>query len=148
LVAYGVFVIAAIFTLLPTVWAFTTLIKKPWDIMTEEPIFIFEPTVDNHIRAFTHLSYLFYRKIINSVIVATFTTIIAIALACLAAYALTRFYFKGSSGIAAWILSIRMLLIIAVLIPWFLIFNTLKLVDTYIALIIRYMTFTLPSLSG
>jgi len=144
LVAYGVFTIAAILTLLPTAWAFITSIKKPWDIMTEEPVFIFEPTIENYVRAFIHPSYLFHQKIINSVIVATSTTIICIALACLAAYALTRFDFKGSSGIAAWILSIRMLPIIAVLIPWFLIFNSLKLIDTYIALIIPYMTFTLP----
>jgi len=144
LAVYGVFTIAAILTLLPTAWAFITSFKKPWDIMTEEPVFIFEPTIDNYLRAFFHPSYLFYEKIMNSVIVATSTTIICVALACLAGYALTRFDFRGSSGIASWILSIRMLPIIAVLIPWFLIFNSLKLIDTYLALIIPYMAFTLP----
>jgi multiple sugar transport system permease protein len=80
----------------------------------------------------------------NSIIVATFTTIICIALGIFAAYAFTRLKFKGSGGFFIAIIFTEMLPPVAILLPIFLIFKRLSLTNSLIGLIILYISWFLP----
>ncbi len=80
----------------------------------------------------------------NSAITATISTLLALTIGYLAAYALTRFRFPGRDILSQTILLAYMFPSILLLVPLFLVFFRLHLVDTLLGLMIAYMTFALP----
>jgi multiple sugar transport system permease protein len=82
-------------------------------------------------------------RLLNSVIVAAGSTIAAVALGTLAAYAFSRFRIRGQADLLFFILSTRMLPAVVVTIPIFLMYRRLGLNDTHIGLIILYTVFNL-----
>jgi multiple sugar transport system permease protein len=81
--------------------------------------------------------------ILNSLIVAGTSSILAMILGTFCAYSLARFR-TGGEHLAMWILSQRMIPPIAVVFPIFLIYVYFGLVDTYFGLILLYTAFNLP----
>ena len=80
----------------------------------------------------------------NSIIVVGLATIIALIIGTPAGYAFSRLKFRGSEGLASWILSLRFMPPIAVAIPLFLMMRTIGLQDTYAGLVLPYVAFSLP----
>lgn len=89
-------------------------------------------------------SYYSIPSILDSVIVAVASTGLAVALATLAAYALSRMRFRGQDQFIFWVLSQRMMPPIAVAIPFFFMFRDLGLRDTYLGLVIAHTLINLP----
>jgi multiple sugar transport system permease protein len=141
--SYLVLTVAAILTLFPVAWALLTSFKQRTDIFTATPVFFFTPTLRNYIVIFSG-EYIWHIRLLNSFIIAGTTTLICVMIGALAAYGFTRYDWRHADSVANWILSIRFLPAVAVAIPWFIIFNYLRLLDTYVAVIITYITFTLP----
>ena len=87
---------------------------------------------------------------VNSVIVSTVSTVLSLIIAIFAAYAVSRYTFRGRSLFSGAVLSTQMLPGVLFLLPLFLIFvniNTnfgIQLVGTRVGLIITYLTFSLP----
>ena len=79
----------------------------------------------------------------NSLIIATGSTIAAVVLGMLAAYAFSRFRIRGQADLMFFILSTRMLPPVVVTIPIFLMYRQLGLYDTHLGLIILYTVFNL-----
>jgi multiple sugar transport system permease protein len=86
----------------------------------------------------------FVDALINSIGIALISTIIAVTLACMAAYALARLEFPGKTLILTAALAIAMFPPISVVGPLYNLWRNLGLYDTWPGLIIPYMTFTLP----
>jgi trehalose/maltose transport system permease protein len=86
----------------------------------------------------------FLRSILNSVIVATTTTFLALLVAVTASYALSRIRFKGRRLILITILSVSIFPQVAVLAGLFELIRFLGLHNTHGALILSYTIFTLP----
>jgi multiple sugar transport system permease protein len=86
----------------------------------------------------------FYLNIINSLVVAGATTFICVVLGSLAAYGLARLRFPGKIAILGFILMVSLFPPVAIVSPLFLIFEKAGLINTYLALIIPYLTFALP----
>jgi multiple sugar transport system permease protein len=82
-------------------------------------------------------------RLLNSVIVATGSTLAAVVLGTLAAYAFSRFRVRGQADLLFFILSTRMLPAVVVTIPIFLMYRRLGLSDTHLGLIILYTVFNL-----
>jgi multiple sugar transport system permease protein len=80
----------------------------------------------------------------NSVIVTTGTTLLCLTVATLAAYAFSRYPFRGSSGVMVGVLATQMFPQGMLLILLYLIFLRLKLINTYPALILANTTFAIP----
>ena len=80
----------------------------------------------------------------NSIGIALITTIIAVTLACMAAYAIARLNFPGKALILTAALAIAMFPPISIVGPLFNIWREVGLYDTWPGLIIPYMTFSLP----
>jgi multiple sugar transport system permease protein len=80
----------------------------------------------------------------NSSLVAGAVMLINLVLGALAAYSFARFRFKGRETIFNFLLGSRLLPVIAIAIPYYLIIKTLNLLDTYTGLILVYLTLTLP----
>jgi multiple sugar transport system permease protein len=79
----------------------------------------------------------------NSVVIAGSSTIIAVALGLLAAYAFSRFRVPSENDLLFFILSTRMLPPVVVTIPIFLMYTRLRLHDTHLGLILLYTVFNL-----
>lgn len=116
---------------------------KPSPIMFQKPpAMIFEPTMDHYVALFTDRP--FAKFIGNSLIVALGSTAFSLTFGSLAAYAISRIKHKRMGDVAFWILSMRMFPPIAVVVPYYIIFKTVGLLDTPFALILIYSTANIP----
>jgi multiple sugar transport system permease protein len=121
-------------------WLLTMSFKTEVDALAMPPKVIFVPTLGNYSGL---LEARFLRPLLNSVVVATVTTILSLALGVPAAYALSRARTRATGGIAFWILATRMAPPIAFAIPFFLAYRTVGWLDTLSGLILIYLTFNL-----
>jgi multiple sugar transport system permease protein len=124
----------------PVMWLLTMSFKTEVDALAMPPKVIFVPTLGNYSGL---LEARFLRPLLNSVVVATVTTILSLALGVPAAYALSRARTRATGGIAFWILATRMAPPIAFAIPFFLAYRTVGWLDTLSGLILIYLTFNL-----
>ena len=129
------------FFLAPVYWIFITALKSPEEIFAVPAVWFPEQL---HFDNFTSMfSAGELKPIFNSLLVATFSTLLALAVGTLAAYSLAR-YRTGGRALAVWIISLRMLPPIALAFPLFLFFAMLGWVDTYHGLILLYAAINLP----
>lgn len=130
-----------LFFLFPIYWLFMISLKTP------EEIFSYPPTWWPAQLQFSSYQVLFKdgdaTTVLNSFIVAGASTLLAMVLGTLCAYALARFR-TGGDNLANWIISQRMVPPIAVVFPIFLLYVFFGLVDTYLGLILLYTAFSLP----
>jgi multiple sugar transport system permease protein len=105
---------------------------------------IFRPTLAHYHDAFVERS--FGKYLLTSGFVAVLSTVCAIVLGTLAAYALSRFRLrhKLNSRLSLWILSTRMFPPIVTAVPLFLMMRDVRLLDTVASLVIVYTAFNLP----
>jgi multiple sugar transport system permease protein len=82
-------------------------------------------------------------QLLNSLIVASVSTVLSVVLGLLSAYAFSRFSIPGSGDLLFFILSTRMLPPVVVTIPIFLMYRSVGLYDTQIGLIMLYTVFNL-----
>ncbi len=131
-----------LFTLAPLYWVFITSIKPSNDYLAVPPVwFPEEPTLVHYEAAL--FAYRGLDGLINSLIVSLAATALSALLGTLMAYSLARFN-TGGKHLAFWVLSQRFLPPIAVILPIFLIYRTLRITDTHFGLIIAYTVLTLP----
>lgn len=132
----GIFLVLFLF---PFVWMLLSSFKTQAQIMTMPPKWIFTPTFRNYTEVFGDQA--FGKYIVNSFLIATGSTITALILGLPAAYSIAR---NKQSGLGFAILIARIVPGITFLIPWFILFTKLKLVDTFAALILTHMLVTMP----
>ena len=130
------------FCIFPFYWMVTTSLKTQVVALQSPPAWIFTPTLANY------WEVLFEDRVgvslINSIIVAVCTTALAVILGTPAAYALARFEFRGKQDLWFWFITNRFVSPVVLAFPVFLISRELGLRDTHLALILMYLTFTLP----
>jgi multiple sugar transport system permease protein len=112
-------------------------LKSPVDITAFPPKWLFKPTIEHFVMVLGSADFL--RAFRNSTIVSVSSLAFNLLIGVPAAYALARFQFKGKRDISFWILSTRMTPQVAVLIPFYLMFRTLRLMDSLTALIIMHV---------
>jgi multiple sugar transport system permease protein len=123
----------------PVVWTVLTSIKPIALIPQMPPAWIFEPTFDHYRAIFSERALL--ASLWNSLVVAAISTVLALVIGGPAAYAFSRFHFRGKDSLAFYFLTARMAPPMAVILPFFLIARELGLLDTRLILILAYTTF-------
>ena len=138
-------VVVLIFALIPVLWLISLSLKPP-DAITDQRFIPSEISFDNYKSLFEGGidDSPFIKPLINSIVIALTTTVIAITLASFAAYAIARLEFPGKRLILAGALAIAMFPPISTVGPLFDMWRALGLYDTYPGLIIPYLTFSLP----
>ncbi len=131
-----------LFCVFPFYWMVTTSLKTQIVALATPPAWTFEPTFSNYTEALFEDNV--GASLINSLIVAVITTMLALMLGTPAAYALARFEFRGKRDLWFWFITNRMVSPIVLALPFFLIVRQLKLLDTHLVLILIYLTFNLP----
>jgi multiple sugar transport system permease protein len=132
-----------LFAAVPLAWMALSSIKPTNDIASHIPVFLFKPTLEHYRGLFTGGNHV-DRYLVNSLIAAGLSSVIATALGTLGGFGLSRSTMRGKRHLAFWIISTRMAPIAAVLLPLFLIFRRLGLLDSLTGLIVAYLTFNLP----
>lgn len=123
----------------PFIWMLIASFKTQAQIMSTENFLLFKPTGKNYLSVFRE--YDFLKFIINSFIVAFGSTVFSLILGLPAAYAIARHHLHKLGLV---ILVARIIPGITFLIPWFILFSQINLVDTYTALILSHMLVGLP----
>lgn len=138
--------------LFPVVWVFSLAFKTRTEILAWPPTFIFAPTLENFQSLFTGLTggtvgsstVDFLKNFWNSLVISFGSVAISILVGVPATYAIARFKFKGKEDLAFTILSFRFAPELMVIIPIYIFFQSLGLLDTYTGLIWVYQLITLP----
>jgi multiple sugar transport system permease protein len=130
-----------IFCLFPFYWLVNVSLKTGSDLAASD-LFPPNPTLDNYSSIFDNGD--FTSALRNSVIVTSITTVLALIFGSFAAYALARLRFPHKFLLLAAILSISTFPPIAIAAPIFKLWSEIGFYDTYIGLILPYLTFALP----
>jgi multiple sugar transport system permease protein len=136
--AEAVIVVAALF---PVLWLISLSLKTPATV-GDGRLLPKEWSFDNYSSIF-HQD-IFNKALRNSIGIAAISTVIAVVLASMAAYAIARLEFPGKRLILSASLAIAMFPPVSIVGPLYDMWRSLGLYDTWAGLIIPYMTFTLP----
>jgi multiple sugar transport system permease protein len=127
----------------PVLWGLVTSLKSDRDVLVYPPIAPFHPILSNYAEVLaSHDSIV--PNLWSSLVVSVLTTALTIAVAIPAAYALARLRLPGRSPIGFYILATQMLPPIGLVIPYFMIFSRVGLLNTYHGLILIDLTLSLP----
>jgi multiple sugar transport system permease protein len=123
-------------------WMALTSIKPDSIVAAMPPIWVFVPSLENYAALFASPD--FQRYLMNTLIVATVTSLLATTFGFLSAYSFTRFRFRGSTFLPLFYLVVRMVPRISLVLPFYVILTQLQMLNTKTALILSYTTFALP----
>ncbi|MEV8564179.1 carbohydrate ABC transporter permease [Streptomyces sp. NPDC051322] len=132
-----------VFLAFPLLWLVSTAFKSPRELGSIDPTWLPQhPTLDNFRAAFDAQPLL--HSALNSLIVSGSATVISVALAVPAAYALVRFRSRMSKVANGWVLVSQMFPFVLIIIPLFLVLKNLHLIDSLVGLIAVYVVWNLP----
>lgn len=125
----------------PVFWVFLISFKNSVDAFALPPKLIFRPVLENFLKVIQNNFFIGNYK--NSFLLAIGSTLLSLLLGIPAAYAITRFKFKGRKLLSFWILVTRMAPASAMVVAYFMIMNKLNMIDTYPGLLMVYMSFNI-----
>jgi len=127
----------------PILWMILTSFKTELEAFSTPPKFLFfEWTTENYTLVQERSDYVRYAM--NSVILAGGATLLGLIIAIPAAWAMAFFPTKRTKDVLLWMLSTKMMPAVGVLVPIYLLFRTLGLLDTHIGLIVVLGLANLP----
>ena len=123
-------------------WMVSVSFRNNLEATAYPPVFIpKQPTLDGYRYVFNNRSNPFFQYVVNSTIVALGCTAIGMLLGVPAAFSIARW---KQNGLALGILLARITPGLSFLVPWFITFRALSLIDTHAALIISHLIVGLP----
>src|SRR3954447_14745321 len=135
-------VLVLAYALIPVLWIMSLSLKDPTTI-GDQKFFPSNWTWDNYSAVFKG-GLGFNHALVNSIGIAMITTVIALAFASMAAYAITRLDFPGKTVILLGALAISMFPAISIVGGLFNVWRNIGLYDTWPGLILPYLSFSLP----
>ena len=144
-------IIVCVIYLIPLFWMVSTSFKPQDQIFQKPPVlFSLTPQVDSYRSILglpTNRPDLYINTVVyfrNSSIIASWTTLLVLILAVPAAYALSRFKFRGQTTFLLFLLISQMLPSVLLVIPLFVLFRIFNLYSTYFSVILADTALALP----
>ncbi len=141
IVAIGILLAVLVIALMPYVWILLTSFKGRLDILSPEPRWFFTPILSNYPDVFIGKDYL--PLVLNSLVIASATTVLSICIGAPAAYVFARQDFPGKEDLFFFFLTTRMAPPISIAVPLFMFFTLIGLTDTIYAVVIAHTSFNL-----
>lgn len=141
--AYAGLTLALIVYLFPLYWMAATSLKPYNVVNATPPQFVFKPTGENFAELLhpeSSSAKAFPGQLLGSLVIGVTSTMLAVGMGTLAAYAFSRFRIKAKNDALFFILSTRMLPPVVVAVPIFLMFKQLDLLNKHLGLILLYTT--------
>jgi len=157
-ICYLIIIVASIFYFFPVYWLVLTSLKCPGEITSYPPVFLpSDFSIDNYRLVLGYEGSLWGEKeyigrtflapiipyLKNSLVIGISSSAIALFLGVFLAYGIVKFK-VGRKNLYTWFLSLRMIPPVVVAIPLFIIFRTVRLIDTFPSLIIAYLLMNIP----
>ncbi len=138
----GAFLVLAVWTV-PLAWTLLTSFKSDRDVLAYPPVIFFEPTLANYKEVLFGPTNVL-GNLVTSVIIAVVTTLLTMIIAVPASYAFARLKVHGKKPLGFYVLATQFVPPIGLIIPYFLILNQARGLDTYWGMVLIYLTFSLP----
>lgn len=132
---------AAAVMMVPILWIFLAAFKTHVDVYQLK--LLFRPTLANFAVVFDS-PYSLGDKLLNSTVVAAATVLIAIPVATCAAYSFSRFEIRGKTTLLVLILATQFLPAVIIILPFFVMYRDLGLLDTRTGLVLVNLAIVMP----
>jgi multiple sugar transport system permease protein len=140
-VALAAVLVMAIVAITPYLWMIVTSSKDRLDVLSDKPVWAVEPTLEHYRSVFFQKKYL--PLVWNSIYIASATTLLSLLIGVPAAYVFARSRFRGKEDLFFFFLTTRMAPAISVVVPMYLLFRKLGILDTRLAVVLAHSTFNL-----
>ena len=130
------------FLMLPIYWLVAMSFKTTNEILSGFSLFPQTFTLENYITIFTDMTW--YWGYINSIAYVTINTVLSVCVALPAAYAFSRYRFLGDKQLFFWLLTNRMAPAAVFALPFFQLYSSINLFDTYLAVALAHTLFNVP----
>ncbi|WP_170598165.1 carbohydrate ABC transporter permease [Ruegeria arenilitoris] len=130
------------FLMLPIYWLVAMSFKTTNEILSGFSLFPQTFTLENYITIFTDPTW--YWGYINSITYVTINTVLSVCVALPAAYAFSRYQFLGDKQLFFWLLTNRMAPAAVFALPFFQLYSSIQLFDTYLAVALAHTLFNVP----
>jgi multiple sugar transport system permease protein len=130
-----------VFIVFPLVWLALASLKTRAEALALPPEILFTPNFEAYRKI---LDTGLVNAFLNSFTIATTNVILSLAIGVPGAYALARMRGAVQENLSFWILSIRLAPLFAVILPLYVLFKGLGLLDTRLAVALAHLTLTLP----
>lgn len=145
IIGYVLLVLIAIWTIFPIYWQVATSLRSDAETYAKDlPLFPARFTAEHYISVFTAKTSQFSIQVVNSAVVAVTTTLVAVVIASMAAYSLTRLKYVGRPGLARVLVYSYLAPGTVLFIPLFVMMSNLGLRDNLFGLGLTYLTFSVP----
>jgi len=141
LVRIALILFAAFVMLVPIAWIFLAAFKTHVDVYQLK--LFFTPTLGNFGTVFDAPFFL-GAKLLNSTVVALATVLLAIPVATMAAYSFSRFRLRGETAMLVAILATQFVPAVVIVLPFFVMFRDLGLLDTRAGLVVVNLAIVMP----
>lgn len=138
LVAWSV----TLFLFFPLGWMALTAFKTELQAIAVPPLVLFEPTLENFTIVQERSDYMHYA--LNSLITSVGSTILGLAIAAPAAYAMAFYPSKATKDVLMWMLSTKMMPAVGALMPIYVLAQSSNMLDSLTALVIIFTLANLP----
>ena len=143
IIFYLVLILFLIYQLYPIIWMIITSLKSPADVQRSSPFSFPDPIfTENYINAIKKADLLLYFR--NSAVVTIITMVLVILFSSTAGFALEKLRFKAHGAVLSYFLTGITIPIHITLIPLFIIYKSVGMLDTWFSLILPQIGFCLP----
>ncbi|TFG47606.1 MAG: carbohydrate ABC transporter permease [Candidatus Brocadiia bacterium] len=125
----------------PFLWMVLASFKTQVEIMDMQKLVFFHPTIANYTQVFREYSFL--EPLYNSFFIAVVSTFLSLLMGLPAAYSIARYHLTKWGVV---LLITRIIPGLTFLVPWYIFFAKLRLIDTYTSLILTHLLVGLPLL--
>lgn len=132
----------AVIFLFPVAWMFATSLKSTTEIFSIPPTWSFKPTLEHYRLYFGQAQIV--ERYLNTFVISLGASALSVFAGSMAGYAMARLPMRGTQVMSTLILASRAIPPIALVVPMFLMFRELGLLDKHGTLIVTYSTFMIP----
>ncbi|MBM6699960.1 carbohydrate ABC transporter permease [Bifidobacterium pullorum subsp. saeculare] len=126
----------ALLMLYPILWMIASSLRKPSEIFTNMGLWVSDPQWHNYADGWNALSYSFGKYFLNSLIIVAFAIVGNIVTCSMATYAFARLNFRFRGLMFGFMLLMLMIPAQVTIIPQYIIWNNLSMINTYVPLIV------------
>jgi len=143
ILSLAVVAIGSFCVLVPIYWMFITSLKTTPETYALSPTLLpLRPTLASYRKVLTEFSFGSFFG--NSLVIVVSATALTLLVSTLAGFGASRYKFKGKAAFLGFVLVTQMFPSVIMLVPYFRILKTYHLINTYLGLIIVYMSFQVP----
>jgi ABC-type glycerol-3-phosphate transport system permease component len=141
--SYALLLVVVLFVLAPLVWLYLSSVKNDIEMYSIPPTLVpHDPSLRNYGQLLIDSS--FTSGFLNSVLVALGSTAVALLLCIPAAYAFSRYLWRGLSLVLFLVLVTRMFPPVIFSLPYFIVLQKVLLINTRLGLGLVYLSFQMP----